>query len=663
MRIGIGLGTSPDPRKSARDAARQARATCPKPTLALAFGSHSLDQRKVHEALCAELDPGVLMGGSSYAEITPAGATKETVAVLLVELDGASLRTSDVTSKRSCAAAGRALARGIGAAPDDAALSLGLLFGSVTDYYENEILDGIKEKLGCVPLFGGLSCGPYDLGMEHPDFWKSHQYLGPRLTTQGARLSLLELPRDGQKVAFGFEHGWEPVGPVSRVTRAERNVVFEVDGMPVLDYYRQFLCAEEADFFKLQIQRFAFALQLEGEYEGSSLIKVPVFADLKRGTVEFSPAEDLHGRRVRLILASRQALVDGARRAARRCREALGGADPALVVAVSCCTRASILHSRSSLEVQAVRDVFGPKVPVFGYYSGGEIAPFLSRYEDASNCDLKFSGSYFHATTIALLAFGGGKRPARVAMPRPLAGCGETLREENDRLRGWLARSEAVLDDNETFLAALSRKSYDDGEKLKRQTEVIRRYTPHDVWRQIGGNADRGLYELADCDFSGAFLFMDVKGFTSFSESRRPAEVVPALNALFEPATKLVYECGGDVDKYIGDCLFAAFRKPEQAVEAAARLLALKSPFGVRVGVNAGRAVRANVGAPARREYTFIGDAVNTAQRLESNCEPGHALIAQRLEAAARARFKTLVRRELLVKGRAKPVVAFDCAL
>lgn len=54
---------------------------------------------------------------------------------------------------------------------------------------------------------------------------------------------------------------------------------------------------------------------------------------------------------------------------------------------------------------------------------------------------------------------------------------------------------------------------------------------------------------------------------------------------------------------------------------------------------------------------------MNTAQRLESNCEPGHALIAQSLEAAARKRFATLVRRELLVKGRAKPVVAFDCAL
>lgn len=663
MRLGIGLGTAADPFKAARDAARQAKKTCPKPTLSLAFGSFALDQARVHAGLCAELDPGTLMGGSSYAEITPAGATRETVAVLLLELDGASLRTSDVPAKRSCAEAGRLLARRIGKAPDESGLPLGLIFGSVTDYYENEVLEGIKETLGCLPLFGGLTCGAYDLGFDHPDFWRSAQYLGPKLGRTGVRLGLLELPRDGQRLAFGFEHGWDPVGPVSRVTRAERNSVFEVDGMPVIDYYRQFLCDGEAEFFKLQIQRFAFALQLEGAYEGSTLIKVPVAVDMKRGCIDFIPSEELQGRRVRLILQSRQGLLMGARRAAKRCLEALGDAEPALVIAVSCCTRGSILHSRADLEVRAVQDVFGPRVPVFGYYSGGEIAPFLSRYEDVGNCDLKFAGSYYHATTIGLLAFGGCKRPARIAMPKPLSGCGETLKEENERLRQWLAKSEAVLDDSETFLASLSRKSHDDSEKLRLQTEVIRRYTPHDVWREIGGNAARGVYELADCDFNGAFLFMDVKGFTSFSETRRPAEVVPALNELFEPATKLVYECGGDVDKYIGDCLFAAFREPERAVEAAAKLLGLASPFAVRIGINAGRAVRANVGAPARREYTFIGDAVNTAQRLESNCTPGHALVAEPLEAAARRLFRALERRELTVKGRAAPVIAFDCSL
>ncbi len=663
MRLGIGLSAGPDAFKAAREAARQAKKTCPKPTLALAFGSIYLDQRRVHEGLRAELDPAILLGGSSFAEITPAGATRETVAVLLVELPGARLRWADSSMKKGSAAAGEALARAIGEIADKGCLPVGLMMASIGDFLQNEALKTLNDRFCGIPVFGGVTCGDYDLGLAHRDFRVNYQYSGPRLTRDAARLALLELPCDGTSLAFGFDHGWDPVGPESRVTKARGNEIFAIDGLPVLDYYRQFLCDEEEEFFKLQIQRFAFAMLLEGEYAGSSLIKLPVVIDQKRGSIKVSPAEDMAGRRVRLIVASRQGLITGTRRAARRCLEALGGREPRLVLAVSCCTRAAILHSKADLEVRAIQEVFGRKTPVFGFYSGGEIAPFLSRYEEIGDCHAKFAGSYFHATTIALLAFGGGPSNGRVAMPKPFSGCAETLRQENSRLRSWLARSESVLDDSETFLASLSRKSYDDGEKLKRQTEIIRRYTPHDVWRQIGGNAQRGVYELEDCDFNGAFLFMDVKGFTSFSETRKPKEVVPALNALFEPATKLVYECGGDVDKYIGDCLFAAFRDPEKAVEAAAKLLALASPFAVRVGVNAGRAVRANVGAPARREYTFIGDAVNTAQRLEANCAPGHALIAEPLEPAARKLFRTLERRELTVKNRAAAVVAFDCAL
>ncbi len=163
---------------------------------------------------------------------------------------------------------------------------------------------------------------------------------------------------------------------------------------------------------------------------------------------------------------------------------------------------------------------------------------------------------------------------------------------------------------------------------------------------------------------------MDVKGFTSFSETHRPPEVVAALNALFGPATDAIHACCGDVDKYIGDCIFAAFRRPDDALRAAKRLLKLVAaqrasgnPFDVRIGVNAGRAIRANVGSRDRREYTYIGDAVNLAQRLESNCAPGRVLISASAYRGSRVRFPTAVRRALSVKGRAQTVTAYECGL
>jgi class 3 adenylate cyclase len=122
------------------------------------------------------------------------------------------------------------------------------------------------------------------------------------------------------------------------------------------------------------------------------------------------------------------------------------------------------------------------------------------------------------------------------------------------------------------------------------------------------------------------------------------------------------------VDKFIGDCIFAAFPDPRGAALAACRVLKLfdsldpsESPFAVRIGINAGRAVRANVGSPARREYTFIGDAVNLAQRLESNATPGRILVAEAVWEAARDLFAEAERKEVAVRGRARTVVAYEC--
>ena len=156
-----------------------------------------------------------------------------------------------------------------------------------------------------------------------------------------------------------------------------------------------------------------------------------------------------------------------------------------------------------------------------------------------------------------------------------------------------LDKSEDVRDDSESFLANLSRKSYRDGEQLRKQNEVIHRYTPHQVWTKVGASVAAGQYELPDSEFNGCFLFMDVKGFTTYSEEHGPSEVVAALNGIFKPATETIYSCGGDVDKFIGDCIFAVFATADEALTAGHRLLELfadlkekGSPFTVRIGIN-----------------------------------------------------------------------------
>jgi class 3 adenylate cyclase len=403
---------------------------------------------------------------------------------------------------------------------------------------------------------------------------------------------------------------------------------------------------------------------------GGARLKIPVACDETEGSIVYFPAEALEGRQIQLIQSNRRGLIEGAREAAQKCLASLDGKKPVLVIIVSCCTRNAILHSRMETEVDAVRAVFGEDVPVFGFYSGGEIAPVLNRYADVISNEKPLNGSFYHATTIGMLAIAGAKVEA-LSVPERLRHDGDRdCAAEVARLRVLLEQSETVLDNTERFLSNLSRKSYQDAEKLQRQSDVLRRYTPHDVWNEVGERAARGVYELEDAEFDACFLFLDVKGFTSFSEEHGPQEVVSALNELFAPATQIIYDCGGDVDKYVGDSIFAVFRKADDALRAGRKLLSLfndakkaGSPFSVRIGINSGRAIRANLGSDERREYTYIGDAVNLAQRLEENCSPGMLLISQELFESASVPFEAAVKREILVKGKRKPVVCYECAV
>jgi adenylate cyclase len=134
-----------------------------------------------------------------------------------------------------------------------------------------------------------------------------------------------------------------------------------------------------------------------------------------------------------------------------------------------------------------------------------------------------------------------------------------------------------------------------------------------------------------------AILFVDVRGFTAFSQHRTPEVVVSVLNQFFEAAVDAIAASGGTVNKYLGDGLLAIFGAPvalerpgcaavEAALEISARLQALNRQLEARgvpalkigIGIHAGDVVVGSIGSPRHKlEYTVIGDAVNVASRIE----------------------------------------------
>jgi adenylate cyclase len=150
------------------------------------------------------------------------------------------------------------------------------------------------------------------------------------------------------------------------------------------------------------------------------------------------------------------------------------------------------------------------------------------------------------------------------------------------------------------------------------------------VARQLVAGKAEAKTELRDI----CVMFLDIRNFTSFAESRSPAEVVDYLNVVFESAIDSVVSRHGIVNKFLGDGFMAIFGAPlvdddargvavDAALDIVARVDRLVAegkipPTRVGIGLHAGMAVVGNIGSAHRKEYTVIGDVVNVASRLET---------------------------------------------
>ena len=163
------------------------------------------------------------------------------------------------------------------------------------------------------------------------------------------------------------------------------------------------------------------------------------------------------------------------------------------------------------------------------------------------------------------------------------------------------------------------------------------------------------------------FLFTDVRGFTAMSETMSPEEVTLIMNKALTIQQKVVQKHGGMVDKYIGDAMMAIFNAPldlenhaHKAVLAAVEMQQLIKEEGIGieigVGLNTGDAVIGNMGSDTRFDYTAIGDAVNTAARMESSCKEVGEDIVITENTASQTQMELKPLKPIKVKGKEKPI-------
>src|SRR5262245_45956380 len=177
-------------------------------------------------------------------------------------------------------------------------------------------------------------------------------------------------------------------------------------------------------------------------------------------------------------------------------------------------------------------------------------------------------------------------------------------------------------------------------------------------------------------------LFSDIRGFTKISESLNPQALTRLINNYLTPMTSLIQDQNGFIDKYIGDCIVAFWNAPlddpihvPNAVRTALRMREklrelnrgwrteaeaegrkfIKIKTGL--GLNTGDCCVGNLGSEQRFDYSVLGDAVNTAARLEGLTKGyGIDLIIGESTAAQAAEFALVEIDQVRVKGRVTPL-------
>lgn len=229
--------------------------------------------------------------------------------------------------------------------------------------------------------------------------------------------------------------------------------------------------------------------------------------------------------------------------------------------------------------------------------------------------------------------------------------------------------------DEFTVVAQQINKMIDGLREKERVAKTLERIVSPNIMQKLL-SADMDTLKLGQ-EYEVAVLFCDLRDFTSFAEYAPPEEVIYFLNSYFSQMVNIVSDHNGIVNKFMGDAILAIYglEPGSNAVEDAANTakaiqehvqslrVAGYSRLETGVGIHCGRAVAGTIGSADRYEYTFIGDVVNTASRLDGltkrlGC---HTIISadvfNRLGEDCRRQFEDLGEHRL--RGKAEPIHVF----
>jgi adenylate cyclase len=232
-------------------------------------------------------------------------------------------------------------------------------------------------------------------------------------------------------------------------------------------------------------------------------------------------------------------------------------------------------------------------------------------------------------------------------------------------------------------VSALAANYLTEAFERERVRDMFARFVPESVVDEVLADAD-GL-RLGGVRKQCTVMFSDIRGFTTYSESKEPSEVISVLNRYLTEMSDAILAHGGTLIAYMGDGIMASFGAPvdmddhaDRALAAAQEMLerlqrfnlamqeeGAEVDFRMGIGLNTGQVMAGNVGSERRLEYTTIGDTTNTSARLEGMTKgTKHQLFLTQstLEALKQPPEGLIFVDEMTIRGRASIISVYSTA-
>ena len=240
------------------------------------------------------------------------------------------------------------------------------------------ILDSLTQALGeKVPVFGGITADQWR-------FQQTYQFFQTEVYSDAVPILLFSGPI---LFSHGIASGWHPISRPGQVTKAERNVIYEIDGQPALKFYQR--------YFGTLPPSSEYPLAIFEANSNQYYIRAPNgIYDRDVGSISFFGDVPV-GSKVQITETTHDAILSASQLSTQQALDDYPGDSPATALFFSCASRRQILGVRTEEEHNRAQKSLKQSIPNCGFYTNGEISPLQ-----------KNGSTYFHNEAFVTLLLG-----------------------------------------------------------------------------------------------------------------------------------------------------------------------------------------------------------------------------------------------------------------